>query len=72
VKQPLLLPQGCHGFLQLQGMWDTPQNGTIGEIRVTGQGLMLGYLNRPKETAERLRNGYLYTGDLGYKKKQNS
>jgi len=57
VKQPLLLPQGCHGFLQLQGMWDTPgriisvdivddndrvvENGTIGEIRVTGQGLML-------------------------------
>jgi len=24
------------------------ENGTIGEIRVTGQGLMLGYLNRRK------------------------
>lgn len=48
------------------------ENGTIGEIRVTGQGLMLGYLNRPKETAERLRNGYLYTGDLGYKNPDGS
>jgi len=33
---------------------------------------MLGYLNRPKETAERLRNGYLYTGDLGYKNPDGS
>jgi len=46
--------------------------GTIGEIRVTGQGLMLGYLNRPKDTEERLRNGYLYTGDLGYKNPDGS
>lgn len=48
------------------------ENGAIGEIRVTGQGLMLGYLNRPAETSERLRNGYLYTGDLGYKNPDGS
>lgn len=48
------------------------EDGTIGEIRVTGQGLMLGYLNRPEETKERLRNGYLYTGDLGYRNPDGS
>jgi long-chain acyl-CoA synthetase len=26
---------------------------------------MSGYRNKPKETAEALRNGYLYTGDIG-------
>lgn len=48
------------------------EDGTIGELRVTGEGLMLGYLNRPEETEKRLRNGYLYTGDLGYRKPDGS
>lgn len=41
--------------------------GVIGEIRIKGKGLMLGYLNRPEETKERLRNGCVYSGDHGYK-----
>jgi long-chain acyl-CoA synthetase len=44
----------------------------IGELRLTGEGLMLGYFNRPKETEERLKNGWLYTGDLGYRKGDGS
>lgn len=48
------------------------EDGIIGEIRVTGPGLMLGYLNRPDETADRLRNGWFYTGDLGYRKSDGS
>ncbi len=40
--------------------------GEPGEIRARGPQLMTGYRNRPKETAETLRNGWLYTGDLGY------
>jgi long-chain acyl-CoA synthetase len=40
---------------------------TIGEIRVKGPGIMLGYLNKPQETSERLQDGWVYTGDLGYK-----
>ena len=31
------------------------EDGTIGELRVRGRGLMLGYYNRPEETAERLK-----------------
>ncbi|WP_344925006.1 AMP-binding protein, partial [Streptosporangium carneum] len=36
-----------------------------GEIVVTGSPMMLGYWNDPEATAERIRDGRLYTGDLG-------
>jgi long-chain acyl-CoA synthetase len=38
----------------------------IGEICVSGPGVMLGYYRREAETADVLRNGVLHTGDLGY------
>ncbi len=37
----------------------------IGEIRARGPQIMAGYRNLPAETAEALRNGWLYTGDMG-------
>jgi long-chain acyl-CoA synthetase len=40
--------------------------GQIGEIAVRAPQLMLGYWHRPEETAGMLRDGWLYTGDLGY------
>ena len=37
-----------------------------GEIIAAGKNIMQGYFNRPEETAETLKNGWLYTGDLGH------
>ncbi|NGO74146.1 long-chain fatty acid--CoA ligase [Streptomyces sp. YC504] len=40
--------------------------GAVGEIVVRGGGIMLGYWNRPEETAQTLRGGWMHTGDAGY------
>ena len=37
-----------------------------GEIVVSGPTVMQGYYNNPEATAKALRNGELYTGDIGY------
>ncbi|MCT9812930.1 long-chain fatty acid--CoA ligase [Acidovorax sp. Be4] len=37
--------------------------GEVGELVVAGPNLMLGYWNKPQETAQALRGGWLYTGD---------
>jgi long-chain acyl-CoA synthetase len=40
--------------------------GEPGEVIIKGPQVMLGYFNKPEETAEALRNGWFYTGDIGY------
>ncbi len=38
--------------------------GEAGELVIKGPQVMKGYWNRPEETAQTLRNGWLYTGDI--------
>ena len=45
------------------------ENG-IGELKVKGPNVMLGYYENPEATKEVLKEGWFYTGDLGYMDKK--
>jgi long-chain acyl-CoA synthetase len=42
-------------------------DGQLGELLLDGPTIAPGYWNRPEATAEAIRDGWLHTGDLGYR-----
>lgn len=42
------------------------ERGAVGEVCARGPGMMLGYWNKPDDSATALRGGWMHTGDSGY------
>jgi long-chain acyl-CoA synthetase len=55
-----------HRIVDVETGQRTLAPGEVGEIVVRGPQVMQGYWNAPEETARALRNGWLYTGDIGW------
>jgi long-chain acyl-CoA synthetase len=62
-----LLPATEVKILSLDPPHAEVDQGERGEVCVRGPQVMSGYWRRPEETAKVLRDGYLHTGDVGYR-----
>lgn len=69
-KQGKLRAAGRAGFCVelriVDGNGQEVPRGTVGEIVVRGPNVMQGYWNKPEQTAQALRNGWMHTGDGAY------
>ena len=58
---------------QAMAIWDNDNNplpdGDIGEIMISGPNMMLGYYKKEEETKKNFVNGWMRTGDVGYRDK---
>lgn len=61
----LPLPRTTLEIVDLETGTRVLARGEPGEVRARGPQLMRGYRQRPEETAQALREGWLYTGDIG-------
>ncbi len=59
------LPNTKARIVDMEGGSLTLPPNKLGELIIKGPQIMRGYWNREDETASALRNGWLYTGDLG-------
>ena len=50
----------------LEAPYNALPTGERGEVWIKGPQVMKGYLDRPQETADSLREGWFHTGDVGY------
>jgi long-chain acyl-CoA synthetase len=69
-KIGLPLPDTDARIVDLETGQRTLPPGEIGEVVVKGPQVMSGYWNRSDETAIVLKDGWLYTGDIGYMDEQ--
>lgn len=58
------LPDTDARIVDAEGGVEEVPDGEIGELVIRGPQVMAGYWKKPQETAEVLRDGWLYTGDL--------
>lgn len=51
---------------------DDVEKGKPGHVVVKSKSVMLGYYKEQQETNNKIRDGYLWTGDMGYKDSSNN